>query len=117
MVKGFEGLSKWNRGAETDLIRKEYSARTPESLIATQRKLAQDAVRYGRLTAVLQGEESIPFIAHNKDPQRQLDMAEALLLKTSFLRKLMPPQLDEKEQAAFIVNLAQEMEQEKQTLN
>ena len=117
MAHGLEGGRLIRRGAETDIINKENRGRTPESLIATQRMLASEAVTYSRIVAVLKGEESTPFIAHTSDPKKQLSLAKTLLLNTPFLTKFMPQQLDSDEQAAFIVNLSEMILQENEKMN
>lgn len=106
MAHGLEGGRLIHRGAETDLIHKESKGRTSESLIDTQRRLASEMVQHSRIVSVLKGEESVPFIAHNKDSEKQLSMAKTMLHNTPFLTKFMPPQLDAEEQAALIVSLS-----------
>ncbi len=117
MAKGIEGGRLNYRGAETQIIHKESSKRTPESLIATQRRLAEEAVMHSRLVTVLQGEEGLPFIANNKDAERQLSMAKMLLLNTPFLNKFMPVKLDDEEKAALIVSIAQVIQEQRQQMN
>jgi hypothetical protein len=117
MSKGIEGQGGWNRGAETKMIHTETAGRSPELLIARLKQAAYEAVEHSRLVAVLHGEESTSFIAQNKNPERQLEMARMLLNQTPFIKKYMPPQFDELEQAAYIVNVAKGMEEVKQQLN
>ena len=117
MAHGLEVGRLIHRGAETAIINKESRGRTSESLIETQRRLASEMVEHSRIVAVLKGEESVPFIAHNKDSEKKLSMAKTLLLNMPFLTKYMPPQYDTDEQAALIVSLSEVIQQGNEQLH
>lgn len=110
MAKGMEGLRMWRRGAETVIIAKETNERTPESIIAEQRKKATSMLDNFRLVSALSGEELFPLIAEAKEAGKKLAMATSLMNATPFVKKLMPDHFDEDEMAGIIVGLSEVMQ-------
>ena len=116
MARGLEGGRLIHRGAETQMIHKESGQRTPESVIEAQRRFSSEIVAHSSLIAALHGEEAIPFIASNRDPRKQLSLAQTLLLNTPFIKKLMPEQYDDLDQGALIVSLAIDIQKQRQAM-
>lgn len=107
-MKGPEGTRLF-RGAEDNLARKEEGKGGAE-LIFSHMRMAQEAVMSSQLIAGLQGENFFGAIKSSRSPEEKLSVAVRTLNNSPFLSKLLPNHLtDVREQAAYLVACAQQM--------
>ncbi len=80
-------------------------------------RLAENAVLSSQLAAALGGEgDFLVRVVEMTDAEKQVKLAEQVLINTPFLKKLMPEGVAEANQAAFLVAFAQKLESQKQSM-
>jgi hypothetical protein len=105
MRHGIEGPLKT---ADNRMIRaEERQSVDSETLIAAELARSEEMVRNARLVAALRGESYFGFLLEEDNVNKQMKLARKILQDTPFIKKFLPPHIEEEDRlAAIIVGVA-----------